>query len=354
MRTVDAADHHDHAPRHDPDGGGLVAGLEEREHDGAGVGAEADVDVEEDDAADQERPDDADGDPVAALEGAERRRGRRRRRCAAGRCAAGRCAGRRLTARGAATRCATALDRAAGPCCAAAARRPAGASRAASVRAPARRDDERAGVVPAQQAPAAEEEVGDEDDHEVGHHVVQVGRHLVAAEADLVHHAVDDDAGRGDGGERAGVRAVPDHDRHQERGDADLTRHRHPHRRHQRGGRDVAGADRRQHEREQEEHHRHDADVAAAEQDRLVGDQVERAVRLRLREEQRHPGQRQEQPRREAAHDLRGAHVGDVHADDPGQRDGQKADVQPDRATDDDGDRQRAEREGGGVHGPAV
>ena len=52
---------------------------------------------------------------------------------------------------------------------------------------------------------------------------------------------------------------------------------------------------------EDEEHHRHQPDVAAAQAHGRVSHAVQRAVQLRLREEERHAGERQEQRRRKPA-----------------------------------------------------
>ena len=57
--------------------------------------------------------------------------------------------------------------------------------------------------------------------------------------------------------------------------------------------------------REHEEHDRDQPRVAAAEPHRVVREPVERAVALRLREEQRHAGQRQEQLASESRHHRR-------------------------------------------------
>ena len=67
---------------------------------------------------------------------------------------------------------------------------------------------------------------------------------------------------------------------------------------------DVARAERRDHAAEHEEHHRNESGVAAAQAHRGVRQSIERAVQLRLREEQRHAGQREEQLDREAGEHI--------------------------------------------------
>ena len=102
---------------------------------------------------------------------------------------------------------------------------------------------------------------------------------------------------------------------------------------------------------EHEEHHRHQPDVAAAQAHRRVRHAVQRAVQLRLREEQRHAGERQKELRRKAAQHVVEAHAAGVDADQPRQRQAQHADVQLGDAADDHGDDERAEGEPGQVHG---
>ena len=65
---------------------------------------------------------------------------------------------------------------------------------------------------------AAEERVAAERHGGMGSEIGPVGKPLVARQADLGHQAVHDDAGRRKRRERAGLRAVADHDDHQKRG----------------------------------------------------------------------------------------------------------------------------------------
>ena len=139
------------------------------------------------------------------------------------------------------------------------------------------------------------------------------------------------------------VGTVADHDGHQEGGDPDLTGDGHGHRRDQGGRRDIARADRRQDKGEEEEHYWHHANISSTVLNRPVGDPVQRSVRLCLREQQRHAGQREKESGREPSHDIVGAHASHVDADDPSQCDGEEAHMQPDRAAHDDGDEQSAE-----------
>ena len=75
------------------------------------------------------------------------------------------------------------------------------------------------------------------------------------------------------------------------------------------------------------------------------GDPLERAVRLREREQQRHAGQRQKELAREPAHDRVDRHPADVDADNPGERNSQHADVEPADAADQHGERERTDRD---------
>ena len=59
--------------------------------------------------------------------------------------------------------------------------------------------------------------------------------------------------------------------------------------------------------------------------DRPMRDLVERAVQLRLREEQRDAGQRQEQLDRKPGEDVIEPHPAEIDADDPGEGDRQHA-----------------------------
>jgi hypothetical protein len=61
--------------------------------------------------------------------------------------------------------------------------------------------------------------------------------------------------------------------------------------------------------REHEEHDGDEPGVAATDADRRVCDAIERAVQLRLREQQRDAGKRQKQLHGEAAHDVVEAHA---------------------------------------------
>ena len=74
-------------------------------------------------------------------------------------------------------------------------------------------------------------------------------------------------------------------------------------------------ADRGQDECQDEEHHRHHADAAPTISYGSMRDTDERAVRLRLREEERDADEREEQPRGEAGHHLVGAEPSHVDAD---------------------------------------
>ena len=101
---------------------------------------------------------------------------------------------------------------------------------------------------------------------------------------------------------------------------------------------------------EHEEHHRNEPGVAAADVHGAVRDPVERAVQLRLREQQRHAGQREEQRDREAGDHLVERHAAEVDADDPGQRERQDADVQLREAADENRDDERGQRYVGEIH----
>ena len=147
-----------------------------------------------------------------------------------------------------------------------------------------------------------------------------------------------------------GLRAVAHHDDHQERGNGRPPGNRHRHRRHQRGGRDVAGTQRGECRCEHEEHHGNDSGVPAADAQGAVRNAVEGAVQLRLGEQQRHPGERQEQPDREAGDDLVERHAAEVDADDPGQRESENADVQLREAADENRKNERGERDIGEIH----
>ena len=93
----------------------------------------------------------------------------------------------------------------------------------------------------------------------------------------------------------------------------------------------------------QKQHDRHEADIAAADLDGPVRDLVERAIQLRLGEEQRHAREREKESDRKAAEDGGERHAREIHADDPRERERQDSHVQLAEATDDDGDNERAE-----------
>ena len=78
----------------------------------------------------------------------------------------------------------------------------------------------------AEQLPAAEQQEAAEADERVRERVVGERLPLDAAEADALHHAVRDDAGRRERRQRARQRAVAGHDRHQQRRDAGARRPR--------------------------------------------------------------------------------------------------------------------------------
>ena len=106
------------------------------------------------------------------------------------------------------------------------------------------------------QSEAAEERVAAERHERVRGEVVEVGLHLEARHLVPRHDAVDDDAGRRERRERAGVGAVADHDGHQEQRDAGCARPWPSRSARERGRRDVAGPHRRQRRAQQEEHDR--------------------------------------------------------------------------------------------------
>ncbi len=99
-----------------------------------------------------------------------------------------------------------------------------------------------------------------------------------------------------------------------------------------------------------EVHDRHDADAPAAKPHRVLRDDVERAVDVRLREQQRHARQREEQIDRKTRRHLAQRQVADVDADDPREREREQPDVQPRRAREHDRERQRAERDSAQAH----
>ena len=204
-----------------------------------------------------------------------------------------------------------------------------------------------------EQLEAAEERVAAKRDRGMGREVGPVGKPLVAGQADLHHQPVDDDAGRRERRECARLRAVADHDDHQECRDGRASCDRHRHRPEQRGGRHVARSHRRERASEHEEHDRNEAGVAAAHPHRAMRDTIERAILLRLREQQRHAGQREEERNGKAGDDVVQRHAAHVHTDDPRQRERQDADVQLRETTNEDGDDERRERDVSEVHSPA-
>jgi hypothetical protein len=81
---------------------------------------------------------------------------------------------------------------------------------------------------------------------------------------------------------------------------------------------------------------------------------IERAILLRLREQQRHPGQCEEERDWKAAYDVIERHAADVHADNPRQCDGEDADVQLRETTDENGDNERAKGDVSEIHSPGI
>ena len=79
-------------------------------------------------------------------------------------------------------------------------------------------------------------------------------------------------------------------------------------------------------------------------------DAIERAVLLRLRKQQSDARQRQEERHREAADDVVQRHAANVHADNPRKGKREDADVQLRKATHEDGDDERSERDVGEIH----
>ena len=77
----------------------------------------------------------------------------------------------------------------------------------------------------------------------------------------------------------------------------------------------------------------------------MVGDSLERAVGFGEREEQGDAGQRQKELTGKPVHDGRDRHPADVDADNPGERHGQHADIEPADAADDDGEREGTDGE---------
>ena len=151
-------------------------------------------------------------------------------------------------------------------------------------------------------------------------------------------------------GERARLRAIADHDDHQKRGNRRASRDRHRHRAEQRRSGDVPWTHRRERASQHEKHDRNEPGIAAAHAHGAMGDAIEGAVLLRLREEQRHARQGEEERDRKAGDDVVERHAAHVHADDPRERDRQDADVQLREATDENRDDERAEGDVSEVH----
>jgi hypothetical protein len=179
----------------------------------------------------------------------------------------------------------------------------------------------------------------------MGPEVVEIRFDFESGQADARHQPVHDDARGSKRRERSRIRAVADHDGHEEEGDARAPGGHHRHRRDERRRRDVAGAHRREDGREHEEHDRHHPAIAAAAADGMVRQAIERAVALRDREQQRDAGEGEEELRRKSAHHAGDGHAAHVHPDDPRKRNRQDADVQGRDAADEDGDGQRGDRQ---------
>ena len=86
-----------------------------------------------------------------------------------------------------------------------------------------------------------------------------------------------------------------------------------------------------------------EAHAASTQAHGIVRNDVERAIHVRLAEQQRDARQRQEQIDRKSGRDVAQRQVPHVHANDPGQRDREEPDVQTRRAAQYDCERERRE-----------
>src|SRR5690606_7076494 len=117
---------------------------------------------------------------------------------------------------------------------------------------------------------------------------------------DVVHQAEGDDAGGGEGGERAGVGPGDDNDGRQQEGDAVFGGHRHGDGGDEGGGGDVARPHRRQEKGDDEQEHGNQHGAALDERHDLLHQRGQRAVGLGHAEHEANADQQEEQLRRKA------------------------------------------------------